>query len=79
MERIQDGTSPETAFIIQDSHGEYTPSMRAIIENLYGHEDNSYFIHGESTLESKEHNKRYKVLFLEDSKGIKRNVYFEVM
>jgi len=77
MNENRDGKSPETAFIVR-STGEYTPEMRVIVNRVYGGNDDSYFVHSETTMEHNKLNKRYKVLFIEDMHGIKHSVYFEI-
>jgi len=77
MNENRDGKSPETAFVVR-STGEYTPEMRAIVNRVYGGNDDSYFVLSETTLEHRKGGKRYKVLFLEDKDSIKHTVYFEI-
>ena len=73
-----DGKTPETAFIIEDSSGEMTSSIGELIENMFGGTDGCYFVHSETTMEQKKTGNRYKVLFVEDSQGLKHSVYFQI-
>ena len=82
METQRNGRSPETAFIIQDSSGEMTASIGEFVENMFGGEDGSYFIHSETTLENRGKDKRYKVLYVEEPSKEKihmLNNYFQFL
>lgn len=74
----RDGKSPETAWVIKDSSGEMTVSIGNMVERLFGGDDGSYFILSETTLENKETNRRYKVLYVSDYKDVKHKVFFEI-
>ena len=78
MNKIQDGKTPETAFVIEDSSGEMTSSIGELIEKIYGGEDGSYFIKSESTVEPSDKHGRYKILFVEDSVGENHKVYLRI-
>jgi len=78
MEIHRDGRSPETAFIVHHSSGEFTASMGTFIEKLFGGEDGSYFLLSETTLDRKETGKRYKVFYIEDCDNKKHTVFFEI-
>jgi hypothetical protein len=71
----QDGMTPETAFVINDSTGEFTLTIGSHLDRLFG---SSYFVHSETTLDNKKNNKRYKVLYVEDDKGHKHSIFFEI-
>lgn len=75
---LRDGRSPETAFIIEDSSGEMTASIGEMLDEMFGGSDGNYFVHSETTLERKDDEHRYKVLFIEDSNNERRTVYFEI-
>ena len=76
METQRDGKNPETAFLITDSSGEFSPEIISVLNNLFGTKDGNYFIHSETTLNQK--NKKYKVLYVEDAKKLKHTIYFEL-
>lgn len=78
MTENRDGKSPETAFIIEDSSGEFTASIGNFVDRMFGGNDSSYFILSETTMEKKEVDKRYKVLYVEDSVGDKHTLFFEI-
>ena len=78
MTQMRNGMTPETAFIIEDSSGEFTSSIGELVEKMFGGNDGDYFVHSETTQETPDKSKRYKVLFVEDCNGKKHTVYFEI-
>ena len=78
-EQVRDGKSPDTAFLVTDSSGEFTSSIANFIEQRYGGKDGDFFILSETTMVSKDHdNKKFKVLYVEDCNNVKHTVYFEI-
>tara|TARA_R110000823_G_scaffold272041_2_gene391396 strand:- start:2445 stop:2684 length:240 start_codon:yes stop_codon:yes gene_type:complete len=78
MEHNRDGRTPETAFIITDSSGEMTESITTMIGKLFGGDDGSYFILSETTLERRDNEHKYKVLYLTDHLDVNHTVFFEI-
>ena len=72
------GRSPETAYVVNDSNGEITASTGQILSHLLGGNDGDYFVLSETTLDKRDVNKRYKVLFVEDANNEKHTIFLEV-
>jgi len=78
MNETQNGLTPQTAFVIEDSSGAMSPSIFRILNNMFGGIDGSYFVHNESTLTKRGNSVKYKILYIEDGNGDRHTLYFNL-
>lgn len=74
----QDGLTLNTAIKVDKAAGGVEHQIYNAIDRLYGGGESNYFILSEQVTESRDRSKKYKVVYVECSDGVKRSVVFDI-